>query len=104
MGSEMCIRDSRTVGILFSNITQTGSGLTGKAGFLDGSYNATTYDYSGSNGQVSFSGSDFQYTSDCVTLGCNASATFKDAHNVDFNLSTDDYSSGTDGSATLTDD
>ncbi len=95
---------NRTVGILFSNITQTGSGLTGKAGFLDGSYNATTYDYSGSNGQVSFSGSDFQYTSDCVTLGCNASATFKDAHNVDFNLSTDDYSSGTDGSATLTDD
>ncbi|WP_417824110.1 FecR family protein [Thalassospira lucentensis] len=95
---------NRTVGILFSNITQTGSGLTGKAGFLDGSYNATTYDYSGSNGQVSFSGSDFQYTSDCVTLGCNASATFKDAHNVDFNLSTDDYSSGTDGSTTLTDD
>ncbi|MET4734404.1 hypothetical protein ABIE64_003140 [Thalassospira sp. MBR-102] len=93
---------NRTIGILFSNITQTGSGLTGKAGFLDGSFNATTYDYSGSNGQVAFSGSDFQYTSDCVTLGCNASATFKDAYNVDFDLSTTDYPDGESGSGTLT--
>lgn len=86
--------------VLFSDIQENGSVSKGTAGFLS----PTEFNYGATNGNVSFSGSDFQYDGNCDDMGCNASATFKDAHNVDFNLSTDDYSSGTDGSATLTDD
>ncbi|MFV1851007.1 MAG: FecR domain-containing protein [Thalassospira sp.] len=92
---------NRTIAIQFSNVTQTGSGLTGKAGILDGSYSPTTFDYTSSSGNVEFASSDFTYDPNCATLGCSATATFSDAYNVEFNLSTTTYSSGTDGSATL---
>ncbi|MEQ9347531.1 MAG: FecR domain-containing protein [Thalassospira sp.] len=92
---------NRTIAILFSNVTQTGSGLTGKAGILDGSFNPSTFDYTGTSGNVEFASGDFTYDPNCATLGCSATATFEDAYNVDFNLSTTTYSSGTDGSATL---
>ncbi|KZD00135.1 MULTISPECIES: FecR domain-containing protein [unclassified Thalassospira] len=92
---------NRTIAIEFSNITQTGSGLTGKAGIFDGSFNPTTFDYTSTSGEVAFANDDFTYDSNCGTLGCKATATFKDAYNVDFNVSTTTYSSGTDGSATL---
>ncbi|NIY77630.1 hypothetical protein HED22_18410 [Thalassospira sp. HF15] len=92
---------NRTIAIEFSNITQSGSGLTGKAGILDGSFNPTTFDYTSASGNVAFASDDFSYDSNCGTLGCKATATFKDAYNVDFNVSTTTYSSGTDGSATL---
>ncbi|MBO6773333.1 MULTISPECIES: FecR domain-containing protein [unclassified Thalassospira] len=92
---------NRTIAVLFSNITQTGSGLTGKAGILDGSFNPTTLDYTSSSGNVEFASGDFSYDPNCSSLGCSATATFKDAYNVEFNLSTTTYTSGTDGSATL---
>ncbi|WP_081944431.1 FecR family protein [Thalassospira australica] len=92
---------NRTIAIEFSNVTQTGSGLTGKAGILDGGFNPTTFDYTNTNGNVAFESGDFTYDPNCTTLGCSATATFQDAYNVDFNLSTTTYSSGTDGSATL---
>lgn len=92
---------NRTIAIQFSNVTQTGSGLTGTAGILDGSYNPTTFDYTSSSGNVEFASGDFTYDPNCTTLGCSATVTFSDAYNVEFNLSTTTYSSGTDGSATL---
>ncbi|WP_417803990.1 FecR family protein [Thalassospira lucentensis] len=94
---------NRTISISFTDIQNDDTGFTGSAGFFDGSGNPTPFDYSGTTGKVSFSGDDFNYDPNCTTLGCSASATFKDAHNVDFNVSTTKYSSGSDGSATLTD-
>ncbi|WP_417816290.1 FecR family protein [Thalassospira alkalitolerans] len=92
---------NRTVDLLFSNVKDSSSGLTGSAGFLDGSYSPTSFDYTGSTGNASFSGSDFQYDPNCTALGCSASATFKDAYNVDFELSTTAHPTAQTGSGTL---
>ena len=92
---------NRTIAVLFSNVQVNDAGLIGSAGFLDGSYNPSTFDYSGTAGNVEFASGDFTYDPNCATMGCSATAKFKDAYNVDFNVSTTSHPSGTDGSATL---
>lgn len=92
---------NREMRIVFSNVQVNDLGPIGSAGFLDGAFNPTTFDYSGSSGNVEFGSGDFSYDPNCTALGCSATATFKDAYNVDFNLSTTGYPTGTDGNATL---
>ena len=91
---------NRTIEILFTDVQESGSVSKGSAGFLDGS-SPTTFSYDSSNGKVSFSGSDFQYDGSCSDMGCDATATFKDAYNVDFNVKTANVPSGNASSGTL---
>ena len=92
---------NRTIEIYFSNVQVNDAGPVGSGGILNGQDLPTTFDYSGTNGDVKFASGDFSYDRNCQSLGCSATATFKDAHNVDFNMATSGYSEGTDGSATL---
>ena len=94
---------NRKISISFTDIQNDGAGFKGTAGFFDGSGNPTPFDYSGTTGKVEFASGDFTYDSNCGSggLGCKATATFEDAYNVDFNVSTTNHPSGTDGSATL---
>ncbi len=92
---------NRTIAIYFSQIQVNDTGPLGSAGILDGGFNPTTSDYTSSTGNVDFASGDFSYDGNCQTMGCSATATFEDAYNVDFNVSTTSHSSGTDGSATL---
>ncbi|MBP3126917.1 FecR domain-containing protein [Thalassospira sp. ER-Se-21-Dark] len=92
---------NRTIAIQFTNVQVNDAGLIGSAGILDGSYNPTTFDYSSTSGNVEFASGDFTYDPNCTSMGCSGTAKFKDAHNVEFNMSTSGYSSGTDGSGTM---
>lgn len=92
---------NRTIAIQFTNVQVNDAGLIGSAGILDGSYNPTTFDYSSTSGNVEFASGDFTYDPNCTSMGCSGTAKFKDAHNVEFNMSTSGYSSGTDGSGKL---
>lgn len=92
---------NRTIAIQFTNVQVNDAGLIGSAGILDGSYNPTTFDYSNTSGNVEFASGEFTYDPNCTSMGCSGTAKFTDAYNVEFNMSTSGYSSGTDGSATL---
>lgn len=87
---------SRQITLEFTNIDD-GSQSAGST-LLSG------FDYSNTNGPVSFDQSDFSIPSGnaCETMGCDASATFTDATNVDFNLKVDAVPQGEGGSLTLT--
>lgn len=88
----------RTIDISFDNIDDGSQSYEGSAFFN------SPFNYSSSNGSVSFSGTDFQYDLNCggSGLGCSASATFKDAYHVDFDVSTTAQPEGQSGSGTLT--
>lgn len=92
---------NRTIAIQFTNVQVNDAGLIGSAGILDGSYNPTTFDYSSTSGNVEFASGDFTYDPNCTSMGCSGTAKFTDAHNVEFNMSTSGYPSGTNGSGTL---
>jgi len=92
---------NRTIAIQFTNVQVNDAGLIGSAGILDGSYNPTTFDYSSTSGNVEFASGDFTYDPNCTAMGCSGTAKYTDAYNVEFNMSTSGYSSGTDGSGTL---
>ncbi|CAM3480417.1 FecR family protein [Thalassospira profundimaris] len=89
---------ARTIDISFDNIDDGSQSYEGRAFFN------SPFIYSSSNGSVSFSGTDFQYDLNCggTGLGCSASATFKDAYHVDFDVSTTARPEGQSGSGTLT--
>ena len=89
---------SRQMSITFQNIEDGGAFLTSVA---QGDMKTNTVDFSGSTGQVTFSGNDFTPDTNCTNGGCDASATFTDAFNVDFDLKTDAVGGGASGSATL---
>ncbi|MHC8494741.1 FecR family protein [Thalassospira sp. SM2505] len=91
---------TRQLSITFQNIQDGGAFLTAVS---EGEMKTNTVDFSSSTGEVKFSGSDFTPDSggNCTSGGCNATATFTDAKNVDFKLTTTAVSAGASGSATL---
>jgi hypothetical protein len=89
---------TRQLSVTFQNIEDGSSSLTSVA---QGEMKTNTVDFSGSSGAVKFSGSDFTPDTNCTNGGCNATATFTDARNVDFKLTTTAVSAGASGSATL---
>ncbi|WP_412777077.1 hypothetical protein [Thalassospira lucentensis] len=89
---------NRKMSITFQNIKDGGTFLTSVE---QGEMKTNTVDFLGSTGQVTFSGTDFTPNDPCIDGGCDASATFTDAFNVDFNLKTDAVTSGASGSTTL---
>ena len=89
---------NRELSVTFNNIKD---GSTDLAPAREGEMKTGTVDFSGSSGAVKFSGSDFEANDPCNDGGCNATATFTDAKNVDFKLTTTAVSSGASGSATL---
>ncbi|MEQ8391409.1 MAG: FecR domain-containing protein [Thalassospira sp.] len=89
---------SRQMSITFQNIEDGGAFLTSVA---QGDMKTNTVDFSGSSGKVTFSGTDFTPDTNCTNGGCEASATFTDAFNVDFDLKTDAVTAGASGSTTL---
>ncbi len=89
---------SRQMSITFQNIEDGSAFLTSVS---QGEMKTNTVDFSGSTGQVAFSGSSFTPDGNCTNGGCVASATFKDAFNVDFDLKTDAVTAGASGTATL---
>lgn len=92
---------SRQITLEFTNIND---GSLDPQNDILGETGISNFDYSGANGPVSFDQSDFSIPSGnaCETMGCDASATFTDATNVDFNLKVDAVPQGEGGSVTLT--
>ena len=89
---------TRQLSITFQNIEDGGAFLTSVS---QGDMKTNTVNFASSAGQVTFSGSDFTPDTNCINGGCSATATFTDAFNVDFKLTTNAQSSGASGSATL---
>ncbi|AXO15912.1 FecR family protein [Thalassospira indica] len=87
--------------VYFSNIQINDTGPLGSADIGDVNSAPTLVDYLNKSGTVEFTSGDFSYDANCQNMGCNATAKFKDAHNVEFNVSTTNHTEGTDGSATL---
>ena len=89
---------TRQLSVTFQNVEDGSASLTSVA---QGEMKTNTVDFSGLSGEVKFSGSDFTPDTNCTNGGCNATATFTDASNVDFKLTTTAVSAGASGSATL---
>ncbi|KJE36240.1 hypothetical protein UF64_05100 [Thalassospira sp. HJ] len=92
---------NRGISVYFYNIQVDDQGFIGSADLVDVSSPEQFEYYSGATGNVEFTHTDFVYDSNCQDMSCKATATFKDAYNVDFNVSTGEFPEGTDGSATL---
>ena len=88
----------REMSITFQNIKDGSTFLTL---VKEGDMRTGTVDFSGSSGKVTFSGTDFTPDANCTNGGCEASATFTDAFNVDFDLKTDAVTAGASGSTPL---
>ncbi|MBO6809330.1 FecR domain-containing protein [Thalassospira sp.] len=92
---------TRTLNIQFSSISDSSAELQA----LQGGAVVNAYDFSSTTGAAAFTSSDFTYQNGCTSnssaAGCSATATFTDASNIDFKLTTNAESSGASGSATL---
>lgn len=92
---------TRTLNIQFSSISDSSTELQA----LQGGAVISAYDFSSVNGAAAFTSSDFTYQNGCTSnasaAGCSATATFTDASNIDFKLTTNAESAGASGSATL---
>lgn len=92
---------TRTLNIQFSSISDSSTELQA----LQGGAVISSYDFSSVAGAAAFSSSDFTYQNGCTSnasaAGCSATATFTDASNIDFKLTTNAESTGASGSATL---
>lgn len=86
---------NHTIDISFSNINDHSEAYTGNA------YFQSPFNYEIASGTASFTGSAFKTDPNCTALGCNATATFTDAYNVDFNVKTTAEPAGASGSETL---
>jgi hypothetical protein len=92
---------TRTLNIQFSSIVDSSAELQA----LSGNAVVAGYDFSSVNGAAAFASGDFTYQNGCTSnssaAGCSATATFTDASNIDFKLTTNAESAGASGSAPL---